>query len=63
MGVLGMLVAVLTVFVSRRGVLLGLLMLAVGVVVGRLQVMVRGHHAAAHNHLQAASRRTNPSET
>ena len=41
-GVLGMLVAVLTVFVSRRRVLLGLLMLAMGVVVGRLQVMVRG---------------------
>ena len=41
-GVLGMLVAVLTVFVSRRGVLLGLLMLTVGVVVSRLQVMVRG---------------------
>jgi hypothetical protein len=29
-------------FVSRRGVLLGLLMLAMSVVVGRLQVMVRG---------------------
>jgi hypothetical protein len=40
-GILGMLVAVLAMFVSRRRVLLGLLMLAMGVVVGRLQVMVR----------------------
>jgi hypothetical protein len=35
-------VAVLTMLVSRRRVLLGLLVLAVGVMMGRLQVMVRG---------------------
>jgi hypothetical protein len=37
-----MLVAALTVFVSRRGLLLGLLMLTRGVVVGSLRVMERG---------------------
>jgi hypothetical protein len=41
-GVLGMSVAMLAVFVSRRRVLLGLLVLSVGVMVGCLQVMVRG---------------------
>ena len=41
-GLLGMSVAMLTVVVSRRRVLLGLLVLPVGVMVGRLQVMVRG---------------------
>jgi len=39
-GVFGVPVAVLAVLVGCGGVLLGLLMLAVGVVVGRLQVMV-----------------------
>ena len=41
-GLLGMPVAVLAVLVSRRRVLLGLLVLPMGVIVGRLQVMVRG---------------------
>jgi hypothetical protein len=41
-GLLGRSVALLTVVVSRRRVLLGLLVLPVGVMVGRLQVMVRG---------------------
>jgi hypothetical protein len=35
-------VAVLTVLVSRRRVLLGLLVLPVGMVVGCLQMMMRG---------------------
>jgi hypothetical protein len=41
-GLLGMSVAVLTLLVSRRRVLLGLLVLSVGVMVGRLQMMVCG---------------------
>lgn len=39
-GLLGMLVTVFTMLVGRRRVLLGLLVLPVGVVVGRLQVMM-----------------------
>jgi hypothetical protein len=41
-GLLGMLVPMLTVLVSRRRVLLGLLVLPVGVMVGRLMMMVCG---------------------
>jgi hypothetical protein len=41
-GVLGVFVGVFAVFVSRRGVLLGLIVLAMGMMMGRLEVMVRG---------------------
>ena len=41
-GLLGMPVAMLTMLVSRRGVLPGLLVLPMRVMVGRLMVMVRG---------------------
>jgi hypothetical protein len=41
-GLFGMSVAVLTLLVSRRRVLLGLVVLSVGVMVGRLRVMVCG---------------------
>ena len=41
-GLLGMLVPMLTMLVSRRRVLLGLLVLPVGMMVGRLMMMVCG---------------------